>query len=914
MADGIHILYVDDEPSLLEIGKIFLESEGAFAVDTIISALAALERMNTVSYDAIISDYLMPEMDGIQFLKKLRAAGNPIPFIIFTGKGREEVVINALNSGADFYLQKGGDPESQFAELKNFIGKAVRQKSADEALRVSEIKYRDILENIQDVYYRSDTDGNLILASPSMVTVLGYDLLSELYGKNIARTLYYNPEQRKEFLADIDRSGSVTNYEVTLKKRDGTPVPVLTSSHKYYDLSGNFRGIEGILRDITEQKKAEGDLRAAYEQLTAFDEEMQAQFVELKYGQEALQTSEKKLQGIVQGSPIPQFVIDKDHRVISWNSALEQYSGISAREVLGTSQQWRAFYSQERPCMADLIVDDTIDKIPEWYQGKYNRSKYVEGAYEATDFFPHMGTKGIWLYFTASAIRDSQGNIIGAVETLEDVTDIKVKEEALRAGGEQYRNVVETQTEFICRFRPDGTHVFVNEAYCRYFGKKCSELIGKKFRPKIPSEDQARIREHFASLSHDHPVSAIDHRIIMPDGTPRWQRWVDRAIFDEHGALMEYQTVGRDITDIKQAETALIDSENKLNAIVRGSPIPQFVIDRNHTVFQWNEALEAYSGISAREVLGTSQQWRAFYPQERPCMADLLVEGQVEKIPEWYSGKYTPSPLIDGAYEATDFFPHMGKSGTWLHFTAAPILDDKGSIIGAVETLEDITERKISDEALYQANKKLNLLSSITRHDMLNQLVILRGYLQVLRAQPQGTDIGGYLDKCRRVTEILERQIEFTRIYQDLGTHEAQWLDLKEVMPRSQVPATITLDASIGDVRVFSDPMLEKVFFNLLDNSIRHGQRVSEILVSSRVSEENLVVVWEDNGVGIAANEKERIFNRGFGKNTGLGMFMIREILSLTGITITENGVPGKGARFEILVPKGAWRNSGKSE
>ena len=266
MTDMIRVLYVDDEPDLLEIGKLFLESEGAFAVDTVTSTPAALERLNTLSYDAIISDYHMPEMDGIVFLKTLRATGNTIPFILFTGRGREEVVIEALNSGADFYLQKGGEPRSQFAELKNIVKKAVRQKSADEALRESEIKYRNILENFQDVYYRSDLDGNLILASPSMVTVLGYDSLSELLGKNIAGTVYYNPDERKEFLADINRSGSVTNYEVTLKKRDGTPVFVLTSSHKYFDRSGTFQGIEGTFRDITERKKGEDELRTAYEQ------------------------------------------------------------------------------------------------------------------------------------------------------------------------------------------------------------------------------------------------------------------------------------------------------------------------------------------------------------------------------------------------------------------------------------------------------------------------------------------------------------------------------------------------------------------------------------------------------------------------------------------------------------------------
>jgi DNA-binding response OmpR family regulator len=133
----------------------------------------ALIRPEQKKYDAIISDYQMPEMDGIKFLKVLRNRGDQIPFIIFTGRGREEIIIEALNSGADFYLQKGGNPKAQFAELKNIVGKAVRQKSADNALRESEAKYRSILDNIQDVFYRSDRDGNLILLSPSRCKVAG---------------------------------------------------------------------------------------------------------------------------------------------------------------------------------------------------------------------------------------------------------------------------------------------------------------------------------------------------------------------------------------------------------------------------------------------------------------------------------------------------------------------------------------------------------------------------------------------------------------------------------------------------------------------------------------------------------------------------------------------------------------------
>jgi len=137
-----------------------------------------------------------------------------------------------------------------------------------------------------------------------------------------------------------------------------------------------------------------------------------------------------------------------------------------------------------------------------------------------------------------------------------------------------------------------------------------------------------------------------------------------------------------------------------IRGLVDGSPIPQFVIDRNHTVIYWNKALAEYSGMASEEVVGTNQHWRAFYGYERPCLADLLIDGQIEMISKLYKGKYSKSKLVPEAYTATDFFPAMGKGGKWLYFTAAPIKDGKGAVIGAVETLEDVTERKKAEIAL----------------------------------------------------------------------------------------------------------------------------------------------------------------------------------------------------------------------
>ena len=157
------------------------------------------------------------------------------------------------------------------------------------------------------------------------------------------------------------------------------------------------------------------------------------------------------------------------------------------------------------------------------------------------------------------------------------------------------------------------------------------------------------------------------------------------------------------------AREVFSNGQKSLQSIIGTSPIPAFIIGKDHLIIYWNKALEELSGIKAKEVVGTGQQWRAFYKTARPCMADLLVDKYQKEIPQWYSGKFIKSKLIDGAYEATDFFPELGKKGRWLRFTSAVIRNSKGAVVGAVETLEDISQAKRAEEALLKAHEDLEI-------------------------------------------------------------------------------------------------------------------------------------------------------------------------------------------------------------
>lgn len=230
------------------------------------------------------------------------------------------------------------------------------------------------------------------------------------------------------------------------------------------------------------------------------------------------------------------------------------------------------------------------------------------------------------------------------------------------------------------------------------------------------------------------------------------------------------------------------------------------------------------------------------------------------------------------------------------------------------EIREMTRELRSSEEALRLTNKKINLLSNITRHDIRNQLTALKIYLELSRMTPQDPEkMVEYITKEEQIALAIEHQLEFTRQYESLGVNTPVFQDLTTCIGEAR--AGLNLDGiavhvtGIPDVEIYADPLLKKVFFNLFDNSLRHGgPGMNTIAISVARESGRLTITFEDNGIGIETGKKELIFDRGFGQNTGLGLFLIREILDITRITIIENGTPGHGARFVITVPAGAYR------
>ncbi|MCU0629794.1 MAG: PAS domain-containing sensor histidine kinase [Methanoregulaceae archaeon] len=226
--------------------------------------------------------------------------------------------------------------------------------------------------------------------------------------------------------------------------------------------------------------------------------------------------------------------------------------------------------------------------------------------------------------------------------------------------------------------------------------------------------------------------------------------------------------------------------------------------------------------------------------------------------------------------------------------------------------IRDITERKRTENELTVSRRKLNILSSITRHDINNQLMSVNGFLELLHEKIPDPDLADYFTRIMKASSRISAMILFAKEYEQIGLNNPVWQGIHSLVNSAALEATrgqVTVKNDLPcTAEVLADPLIIKVFYNLIDNAVRHGGKITTIRFSVETSGDTYLIVCEDDGNGVLVEEKEKIFERGFGKNTGLGLALSREILLITGMTIQETGEPGKGARFEIIVPKGRYR------
>ena len=490
------------------------------------------------------------------------------------------------------------------------------------------------------------------------------------------------------------------------------------------------------------------------------------------------------IESILEGSPIPTFVIDRNHKIILWNKACAELTGYHARNMIGTGNHYKPLYPEKRPLIADLIVDQDMEALERYYGAKQvQKSSVIEGAYEATDFFENLGGKPRYLYFLAAPVYDDDGEVIAAIETLQDVTRERELARHLRENAETLRRELDENIRLrktiegiiegspIPTFVIDRSHRILlwNRAFTEMSGFEGHRMIGtkKQWMPFYPEkrpviadlivDGDAKGLEAFYGKKKVQKSSVIEGAYEAMDfyenlgGKRRHLYFLAAPIRNEKGEIIAAVETLQDVTRERelgrslkeQTETlrreleANIRLRKTIEGISEGSPIPTFVIDRDHRIILWNRALTEMSGFPGEAMIGTDNQWMPFYPEKRPVIADLIMDGDLGGLERFYGKKKVQkSSVIEGAYEATDFYENLGGKRRHLYFLAAPILDEKGEVIAAIETLQDVTREREMELSLkeYAETMKNELEENICLRKNMEEL--FNFHQSVLDASP----------------------------------------------------------------------------------------------------------------------------------------------------------------------------------
>ena len=1314
-----YLLYVDDEPDLLELTRLFLERSGEFVVITCVSAREALESPCLERCDAIVSDYQMPEMDGIAFLKAVRERRMDVPFILFTGRGREEVVIEAINNGADFYLQKGGDPRAQFAELVHKVRQALSRRRTEAALNETEKRLGDIINFLPDATFAIDREGRVIAWNRAVEELTGiraseivgdadYSYAVPFYGERrpLLIDLVLDPEVAPDQGYDhVVRRGDVLVADTALPRPKGRPMTLRCMASPLYDRAGSLVGAIESVRDISDLKRVEAELRESEEKyrlaaelsgLVVYDSDLStgkgviagairtvlglepgeesaldtfgtwmdrvhpddlpgvlaalgekgapatSYSVEYRFRgrtgtwipiedtggvlfdgagrparrigtlrdlskrkerEEALQRSEGKYRGLVErisdfvllldhdlsltyaspsfvalsgidldhrrGSPLPLDVLeesghtavldafkrlqalepvgpvevslrirDREPIVIEFNGTPIHRDGVflgaqivghditalrtaqerlqaahdgllSAEadlrrqvEALKRSEQqasenearFRAIFehspyaiSISGPTGAYLAVNPAFERdsghssdeaigrtpveiglMPGDVYHQIGQELLLKGRVEQIPFSTRRanGEEGHALISAIRIVYDNQPAVMAIVI---DITEQTRAEQTIRKKNEEIDRFFSASLDLYCIADTGGHFRRLNREWEATLGYTTEELQGRRFLDFVHPDDLEATIGAIAALDQQRPVLNFTNRYRHRDGSFRWIEWRSMPMGDLiyasarditerheaaarasrisalkqeliHGAPLE-ERLGR-ITDAVvevfdadfarvwlarpgdlcnsgcihtaapggfhgcpdraaclhlvassgrydrtdgshrrvpmgaykigqiasgdlpefltndiQHDTRVHDQEwaASLGLVsfagfrlisTGGSPIGVLAVFSRHSVSESEYALLQDLATTASQVIRTGTIERALRQSEHqyrsiienvedgylrsdqegrlvmanPSAAEMLGYASPDDLcgltadvlyrsPEGRAALLRRVQETDHVRDLEIEMKRRDGSSFWASVNAHQVFDDYGSYVGMEGFVRDITERRRMETAVREANRKLNLLNNITRHDMANQLTVLEGFVNLAADNTASPRADEYLEKVRSAARTIERQLEFTKTYQELGVRAPAWVRI-EGLVEGPTPVPVELQEECRGWEVFADPMVTLVSANLLDNAVRHGEGVTRVVVGCREGSGGLVITVQDDGVGIPHEEKERIFQKGVGKNTGLGLFLVREILGITGIAIRENGEPGAGARFEIVVPPGSYRKA----
>jgi PAS domain S-box-containing protein len=595
----ISVLYVDDESALLEVTRIFMERGGEFRVDTATSARETIEKLKVERYDALVLDYQMPEMDGIELLKYLRPRCNGMACILFTGKGEEDVAIEALNAGADFYIRKVGSPRTQFAELETKIRSAVARRQSEQVLRQSERDFRLLVENLTDVVYAVNGEGAVTYASPQ-ITRFGYDP-KDLIEKDFALLVCAEdiPSVARHF-ADM-KQGISSSFEFRITGKGSQPRWVRASCSPRMD-HGQCTGGQGLLTEITETKKDDETVR----------------------GREVLH------QLLLDSATDGMLILDPESgNPVEFNEEACRQLGYTRDDFVGCSlQDWE---------VAD--APQTLrKKIPE-----------ILRTGKATFETRHRTKDGRIREVVVTGRALDNGNTKRIAAIFHDATDENEAARTLAKRACGFEELYEQAPLAHLILSPDGRVTGINRAGTALLGCPKNEVIGRSLTDFIAQNEQARFSDTIGELGRSGSIpTAAPFSLALRDNRNALVALDGSAICDADGKIWQLAVTLTDITGQTKETATLRAAAASAEGIIAGARDGILVCTPDQVLTGWNPAMEDITGIAARDALGRR-------------LADMLPflheTGQGSPPARALAGEIVATP--DSRYE----YPGTGKRG-----------------------------------------------------------------------------------------------------------------------------------------------------------------------------------------------------------------------------------------------------------